>query len=88
MARKGLNTAIAVVVTIVVLLIIAIAIVTMTTGTIGGLGEKASETTDQFNSGDLRCAALVNKNVCDNTPGCEWKESQQGGGGKCIYVGD
>lgn len=82
MARKGLNTAIAVVVTIVVLLIIAIAIVTMTVGTISDLGSKAGETTSQFKSDLLKCSALVDERICKSTPGCRWELENDIG--KCV----
>ena len=80
MKRKGLNTAIAVVVTIVVLLIIAIAIVTMTTGTIGDLGGKAKEVTNDFNSRELTCSGLVSESICNANELCKWDSSRN----KCI----
>ncbi|NPA38452.1 MAG: hypothetical protein GXN99_01505 [Candidatus Nanohaloarchaeota archaeon] len=80
MKRKGLSTAIAVVVSIVVLLIIAIAIITMTTGNISDLGSRAGDVMESFKSQELTCNALVNKDVCNANDHCSWDENSN----KCV----
>jgi len=75
---KGLNTAIAVVVTIVVLLIIALAVIGVSTGAIGKLGDTISNTPGGDDLSSTVCESQVTEASCKINPTCEWT------GKKCV----
>ncbi len=80
-AKKGLSTAIAIVVAIVVLLIIALAVIGVTTGALGKLGSAINKAPEGSQLTSTICASQITKATCDlYSSSCEWDETNK----KCI----
>ncbi len=73
---KGLNTAIAIVITIVVLLIIALAVIGVSTGAIGNLGKTVNEAPSGEELTKTVCNAQTTEQLCNLYDECTWTGSE------------
>ena len=75
MNRKGMSTALAVVVGIIVLIIVAVAVIAVTTKSVTDLNQKEHNTVGQVNGKDILCKAYVSKELCEEHEDCEWDKT-------------